>query len=84
MPKLSVPLLVRMPEPTLLPGPAQSTVKNGAVQITAKQCRPGQTMDLSGQWLYRPGYPIQAGEKPAGAAANDCVRVPVPQLRTHI
>ncbi|MFN2453337.1 MAG: glycoside hydrolase family 2 protein [Pyrinomonadaceae bacterium] len=62
--------------------PAQKkSVSAGSLNITPKQLKPGQTIELTGEWLYKPGYLVQANEQPQLAASrNGYVTVPVPQL----
>ena len=61
-----------------------AAVDNGRLSVRAGNLKPGTVLDLTGQWLYQPGYAIQPGQKPETAVANDCVRVPVPQLLNRI
>lgn len=68
----------------LVPELTKAAIKDGAVKLTAKQLQPGSTLELTGQWLYRPGYGVQAGETPEIAAGKGCVQVPVPQLLNRI
>ena len=68
----------------VLSATAQSAVRNGALKIGASQLRPGTSLDLTGQWLYRPGYSIAAGEKPELGASGETFSVPVPQLLNRI
>jgi len=56
------------------------------VSTTGKQLQPGRSIDLTGQWLYKPGYLVQPDEQPQLAEQlTGYVAVPVPQLlnRTH-
>lgn len=60
---------------------AQKTVTAGRVSVTQKQLRPGQTIELAGDWLYKPGYLVRANEQPQLAESlRGYVAVPVPQL----
>lgn len=64
--------------------PAQSTVRDGILKITAGELLPGNSLDLTGKWLYRPGYAIAAGEKPEAGPSGETFSVPVPQLLNRI
>ena len=60
---------------------AQKSVTAGKTSITQKQLQPGQTTGLAGEWLYKPGYLLQANEQPQLAEKlSGYVAVPVPQL----
>ena len=50
----------------------------------AKELQPGNSIDLTGKWLYRPGYSIDANEKPESALSGESFPVPVPQLLNRI
>ena len=55
------------------------------VKLTAEQLTPGTTVDLTGQWLFKPGYAKcrrDAGE--VDATADGYVPVPVPQILNRI
>ncbi|HXG55426.1 MAG TPA: glycoside hydrolase family 2 TIM barrel-domain containing protein [Vicinamibacterales bacterium] len=66
----------------LLPQTAYAQkVVTGRVSLAQQPLRPGQTIDLTGSWLYRPGYLVQPGEQPQLATSpRGYVPVPVPQL----
>ncbi|MEO6237626.1 MAG: sugar-binding domain-containing protein [Vicinamibacterales bacterium] len=60
---------------------AQSRVDAGKVSVGSAQLQPGRSIDLSGQWLYKPGYLLGATEQPQLATdRGGYVPVPVPQL----
>ena len=60
---------------------AQKRITAGKVEITRKQLRPGQRIELAGEWLYKPGYLLQANDQPQLAKnLSGYVAVPVPQL----
>src|SRR5262245_58377008 len=63
---------------------AQQTVTAGKASITAgaqKRLEPGQSIELTGEWLYKPGYLLGANEQPQTAESlSGYVAVPVPQL----
>ena len=60
---------------------AQKAITAGKVSIAQKQLQPGQTIELTGEWLYKPDYLVQANEQPQLAASlRGYVTVPVPQL----
>src|SRR5688572_29515096 len=52
------------------------------VKLTPEQLAPGTKIELSGQWLYKPGYAKSADETPEkpDATADGYVSVPVPQI----
>lgn len=59
---------------------AQSAVTAGKVSVAPGQLQPGQSIDLSGQWLYKPGYLVGASEQPQlEDDRGGYVPVPVPQ-----
>ena len=62
----------------------RAAVRDGSINIAATQLRAGTSLDLTGKWLYRPGYAFQSADKPERNATADCVRVPVPQLLNRI
>src|SRR6267142_438869 len=64
---------------------ATAQVRNGSVSLSPKQFQPGHSFDLTGQWLYKPGYAIATNERPeiAGQEAGFSP-VPVPQLLKRI
>jgi len=60
---------------------AQKTITAGKVSVTQEQLKPGQAIELTGEWLYKPGYLLQPNEQPQRAEnLNGYVAVPVPQL----
>ncbi len=68
----------------LVSQPARAIVTNGSVKIAWNELQPGQTFDLTGKWLYRPGYSIGANEKPETGPSGELFGVPVPQLLNRI
>jgi len=60
---------------------AQKAITAGKVSIAQKQLQPGQAIELTGEWLYKPDYLVQANEQPQLAESlSGYVTVPVPQL----
>jgi len=60
---------------------AQKSVAAGKVSLAQSQLKPGQTISLTGEWLYKPGYLVKANEQPQLAESQaGFVPVPVPQL----
>ncbi len=60
---------------------AQKAITAGKVSFTHKQLQPGRSIKLAGEWLYKPGYLLQANEQPQLAEKlSGYVAVPVPQL----
>jgi len=60
---------------------AQMTVTQGNVSVARTRLQPGQSIDLGGEWLYRPGYLVQPDEQPQLAKTlHGYIAVPVPQL----
>ncbi len=57
----------------------------GFIAIAEKDLKPGTTVDLSGPWLYKPGYAVGSGEKPQ-SAEGDAGYVPavVPQFLNRV
>ncbi|CAN5672844.1 beta-galactosidase [soil metagenome] len=65
----------------LAPGAyAQPPATEGRIAVPAG-LKPGESVPLIGEWLYKPGYLVQAKERPELAGELEgYVRVPVPQL----
>ena len=63
---------------------AQAAVTDDAVKVTENEMLQGGSVDLTGKWLYRPGYSIGANEKPESALSGKSFSVPVPQLLNRI
>lgn len=60
---------------------AQKVVRRESLSVTPKQLEPGQTIELMGEWLYKPGYLVRVNEQPQLAEIRSgYVTVPVPQL----
>ncbi|MBA3513029.1 MAG: hypothetical protein H0T77_01460 [Pyrinomonadaceae bacterium] len=60
---------------------AHKGISAGKVSISQKQLQPGRTIALAGEWLYKPGYLLQANEQPELTDnLSGYVVVPVPQL----
>ncbi|MBA2260924.1 MAG: hypothetical protein H0W18_18705 [Acidobacteria bacterium] len=60
---------------------AQTIVPAGSVSVAATQLQPGRSIDLTGQWRYKPGYLVQPTEQPQlDESLTGYVAVPVPQL----
>src|SRR5580704_15499373 len=68
----------------LVPRPAKSAVAGGSVKISEHQLQTGTSFDLTGQWLYRPGYAIATNETPQAGASGECFFIPVPQILNRI
>ena len=63
----------------------KKNVTNGKLRVTPADLRAGRTIDLTGEWLYRPGYLLTAGEQPQLATdARGYMPVPVPQLLSRV
>ncbi|HZM04129.1 MAG TPA: glycoside hydrolase family 2 TIM barrel-domain containing protein, partial [Candidatus Saccharimonadales bacterium] len=64
---------------------AQAEVIDGRVSLAANDLQAGKRFDLSGQWSYKPGYAVAAGEQPETAAnADGFGPVAVPQFLNRI
>lgn len=61
-----------------------AAIRDGELRLDPEGLRAGRTFDLTGQWLYRPGYTIPPTHLPEAPAAAGGVRVPVPQLLNRI
>ncbi|MGB7158524.1 MAG: glycoside hydrolase family 2 TIM barrel-domain containing protein [Tepidisphaeraceae bacterium] len=62
---------------------AQATPQG--VSIAADKLAPGTTIDLTGQWLFKPTYALSNGEKPQDATESSGYNpVPVPQMLSRI
>ncbi|HET8654014.1 MAG TPA: hypothetical protein VFL93_00675, partial [Longimicrobiaceae bacterium] len=60
-------------------------VKAGRVVLDEAQLAPGSSIDLTGQWRFKPSYLIAPGHAPEAAAADDgYVEVGVPQLLNRV
>ena len=77
---LAVLLTVAILSPVL----ATSATRRGVVELTRRNLQPGASIDLNGEWFYRPGYDIPSNSQPQFAIAPNAVRVPVPQLLNRI
>src|SRR2546422_6754854 len=64
---------------------ANAQVRDGTIRFALEQLQPGHAFDLTGQWLYKPGYAVAPDEKPELASqAASFIPVPVPQLLNRI
>src|SRR5438093_10221987 len=60
-------------------------IRNGAISLSPKQLQAGHSFDLTGEWLYKPGYAIATNERPEIAdQGTGFSPVPVPQLLNRI
>lgn len=70
------------------PGAGRAAQKpaSSAASRSIKGMRPGDTRDISGTWLYKPGYALKPGEHPEQMTASDegYVPVPVPQMLSRV
>ncbi|MCC6485146.1 MAG: hypothetical protein IT209_09905 [Armatimonadetes bacterium] len=53
---------------------------------SVERMQPGDTQDVSGVWLYKPGYALSPGERPelAQTAQQGYFKVPVPQMLSRV
>ncbi|MEP6788409.1 MAG: glycoside hydrolase family 2 TIM barrel-domain containing protein, partial [Acidobacteriota bacterium] len=59
----------------------QTAIKKGLVAIDGATLKAGTEISLVGEWLYKPGYMVKAGEQPQiESNQNGYVPVPVPQF----
>jgi len=57
------------------------SIKRGRVTVDAAKLKAGAEVSLVGEWLYKPGYLVKAGEQPQTSNSTaDYFTVPVPQL----
>lgn len=61
----------------------------GTLALRALELEPGSVTDLSGEWMYKPGYALSPGEHPGRSAAGETtssgfVTVPVPQMLSRL
>ena len=62
---------------------AQATPQG--VEIAEDKLKAGTTIDLTGQWLFKPTYALGAGEKPETSSETSGYNpVPVPQMLSRI
>src|SRR5688572_16446190 len=62
---------------------AQATPQG--VKVAEDKLTPGTTIDLTGQWLFKPTYAIAQGEKPETSSESSGYNpVPVPQMLSRI
>ncbi|MEK7856483.1 MAG: glycoside hydrolase family 2 TIM barrel-domain containing protein, partial [Acidobacteriota bacterium] len=60
---------------------AQTSVAAGKLRLDHERLKPGQEISLVGKWLYKPGYLLNAGERPQESNSTaGYFEVPVPQL----
>src|SRR4028118_1268253 len=63
----------------------QKAVNNGTVKLEAEKMQPGASVDLTGNWFYRPDYAIKSGEKiESSAISQEDFSVGVPQFLNKI
>ncbi|MEO6050883.1 MAG: glycoside hydrolase family 2 TIM barrel-domain containing protein [Pyrinomonadaceae bacterium] len=59
----------------------QTAIKRGLVAFDGAKLKAGTEISLVGEWLYKPGYLVKAGEQPQiDTGQNGYVTVPVPQF----
>ncbi|MEO6654795.1 MAG: glycoside hydrolase family 2 TIM barrel-domain containing protein [Pyrinomonadaceae bacterium] len=59
----------------------QKAVKRGRVAVNTERLKAGSEISLVGEWLYKPGYLVNAREQPQMETGQDgYVPVPVPQF----
>ncbi len=70
----------------MLAGSRTSTasVTNGFIALGVDRIKPGVSTSLNGEWLYKPGYAVGAGEQPDQQMDSGFGSVPVPQLLNRI
>jgi hypothetical protein len=69
---------------TLLLSVTCASVTNGLFSPGSSQLLPGSSFDLTGHWLYQPGYALTPDTQPETFPSPNCVQVPVPQLLNRI
>lgn len=64
---------------------AKDATRDGQMKLSGGKLVPGASIDLTGTWLYKPGYAIATNEYPQAAyAEKNFLPVPVPQLLNRI
>lgn len=64
---------------------ATAQIRDGAISLSPKQFQPGHSFDLTGEWLYKPGYTIATNERPEIAdQGTGFLPVAVPQLLNRV
>lgn len=64
---------------------ASAQATPAGVKLAEDKLMPGTTIDLTGQWLFKPTYALVDGEKPEAASdASGYNAVPVPQMLSRI
>jgi len=65
--------------------PADAALTDGKVALSESDFQPGTHIDLCGQWFYKPGYAVAAGERPETQSDNEgFFPVAVPQFLNRI
>ncbi|MDQ3323323.1 MAG: hypothetical protein M3525_12970, partial [Acidobacteriota bacterium] len=60
-------------------------ISNGEIKFAAAKMQNGASVDLTGNWFYRPDYAIKSGEKiESSAVSKDDFSVGVPQFLNPI
>lgn len=64
---------------------SKTLVSDGHLELGTDKLRPGASFDLTGNWLFKPGYAVATNETPESSVAGEkFTPVPVPQLLTRI
>lgn len=64
---------------------ASGALTNGAIALSENDFQPGAHIELSGQWLFKPGYAVATAEKPEAESSDaGFVPVAVPQLLNRV
>ncbi|MEO6034640.1 MAG: hypothetical protein ABIQ35_05250 [Verrucomicrobiota bacterium] len=64
---------------------AKTLIRDGRIDLAGEKLRAGSSYDLTGDWLYQPGYAIGANQSPQSSEVRKQFRpVRVPQLLNRI
>src|SRR4051794_37243825 len=64
---------------------AKTPMSDGHFALAADALRPGASFELTGNWLYQPGYNVATNENPQNPGGEEkFLPVPVPQLLNRI
>ena len=71
---------------SLMATTAFAAAKDGTVSVANQNITAGAKINITGSWLYKPGYALAKGERPEDPATpeNGFVTVPVPQMLSRV
>lgn len=65
-------------------GAVSGDVEGGLIELNEKQLDAGSTINLTGNWLFKPSYAVGAGDSPDSVGHEGYTEVPVPQLLSRV